>query len=283
MAQQTGIMRLSGPLGDFSFYEMKGKDYVRKKTRHAVGVDPRFDKTYLKGLDFGTASRASKLLRQALGPAVLPCCDDHMAQRLSGRFVRIVGADGTHILGKRQVLKSNLHFLKGFEFNKHSAFEALGISATPLINRATGEVKLTVSARSRKLANTKLVTTIASVDFASDTCASHAAVIFTIGRTKRKEVTLSGLIPDLRGEVIVALGVSSTAPDQPGAMAVVAVLTAEAGLRQASVQRREKTKRAIPIRMPVRAMISKAISGPVERDKYLSGNTGMRRRTFTRD
>lgn len=228
MAKQAGVIRLSGPLGDFSFYERDGKDYVRKKTLHAVGVDPRFDKTYLKGLDFGTASRASRLLRQALGPAVRPCCDDHIAQRLSGRFVSVVGADGAHVLGQRKVVTSNLHLLKGFEFNKHSAFEALNISATPVINRATGEVRLTVSTRSRKMANTGLVAAMTRVNFEEGTYASPDATTFTIGRKKSKELILSASAIDPRAVVVVTLGIPSAEPHQPGAMAIIGVLLASA-------------------------------------------------------
>src|SRR5262249_17123730 len=150
--RQRSIIKLSGKLGQFSHYEMKGKYYTRRKTQHDVAHDPRFKNTHAKGLDFGTASRASKLLRTALGPAIKCFNKDRMPARMTSRFIEVVAADQTHASGQRQVLAENLASLKNFEFNKKSAFAALGLSPSVSIDRQNNTITIDVAAQDLQLA-----------------------------------------------------------------------------------------------------------------------------------
>jgi len=125
MGIQHGLVKISGAVGNLSFYKMNGKYYVRLKTRHTkdrIHNDPAFARTLQNSLDFGKASRTSKALRAALRHIMASVSDTRMAGRFTGRLVRIMQTDTVHAAGERQIAHGKLTLLEGFEFNKHRAF-----------------------------------------------------------------------------------------------------------------------------------------------------------------
>jgi hypothetical protein len=246
MAKQLGLFKFTGQMGGISFYEMEGEYYARLKTAHNVGVDPRFDKTYRTGLDFGTASRASKLLRDALGHTVKPFVDPRYAGRLTARFVKTVAADNVHECGRRQVSSGDLSFLEGFEFNKHTALQAsLASSPTVSIDRVAGEVKIALLPSSTlAAASAQLVFSIVCINFKNGTYTSHHHTAPLDGGDVNGEFTVHApLDADPETAIIVTLGVAHTSHGQPYVMAIVTALPAEAGLQH----RREASPAKVPI------------------------------------
>ena len=252
-------------MGGVSFYEMKGNHYARLKTSHDVASDPRFNKTYRTGLDFGTASRASKLLRDALAQTVKPFADSRYAGRLTARFVKAVAADSTHECGQRQVSNGGLSFLEGFEFNKHAAFN-VGLASPPVvsIDRAAGSVRVAVAlSNTLALASAQLVSNIVCVNFKKGIYASHHHTVqLNPGNADGEFIFRAPLNADPNAAIIVTLGVVHTTHEQPNAMAIIAALPAEVpstrNVRRvhqpqelAPVKKRAKSSFHIPLRKSI--------------------------------
>jgi hypothetical protein len=59
MAKQIGFLKITGTLGDITFYELDGEFYARKKSSldgKRVKKDPRFRRTMYEAGEFGKAS-----------------------------------------------------------------------------------------------------------------------------------------------------------------------------------------------------------------------------------
>lgn len=210
-------------MGGISFYKRKGKYYARRKTSHNVANDPRFTKTYLNGLDFGTASRASKLFRTALAHCAKSFSDPQYYYRLTAHFYAAVRADNTQAAGQRTVSGGDLSAVKNFEFNKKIAFGKYFPDTTVSIDRWNDQVTIIMSpyAEAGKVKHTDLVVNIVSVNFKKGTytvCSHHISLVdgqttFTL------DAPLHG---DPEASIIVTLGVPS-GTNRSGAMTIAAV------------------------------------------------------------
>jgi hypothetical protein len=246
MAKQHGSIKLTGQLGGISFYEMDGNYYARRKTAHSaerIRTDPKFAKTYRNGLDFGTASRASKLLRKALRSIVAPFADNRMAGRMTGLLTKVVASDSIHTHGKRRASSGDLALLNGFEFNKH---QALCLSPKVFIDRVSGLVKISLPSVSASHGATsslprgaRIVAGIVSINFEKGTYTRHQQTCLV---DELQGSSLKCRVPvarDLQSTIIVTLGVTmdinninqenSSASDSYQAMAIVGVSTVSAG------------------------------------------------------
>jgi hypothetical protein len=223
MAKQCGIFRFTGQMGGISYYKRKGKYYARRKTAHNVANDARFSKTYLNGLDFGTASRASKSFRTALGHCVKSFSDPQYYYRLTALFYAAVRADNTQAAGQRTVSGGDLSAVKGFEFNKKTAFGKYFADTTVGIDRGNDQVTISMSPNSEggKVKHKDLVAHIVSVNFKKGTYTVYShnislvdgQAIFTLDAPLRANPEDS---------IIVTLGVPS-GTNRPGAMTIAAV------------------------------------------------------------
>lgn len=233
MAKQRGIFKFEGPMGDRSYYMRDGKYYVRRKTRHKVDTDPRFEKTHRKGLDFGTASRASKLLREALGHTVKPFSDTYMAGRMTARFVQAVAADQLHECGQRQVSAGNLSTLKGFEFNKHVSSLTLGLFPAVSIDSTKGKIKIALSPATmpQDISDAQLTIGITVINFQKGTYTPHNS-IYPLSTAAPTEFNLS--VPANVGPeaaIIVTLRITYIGAGERGQAMIVADVFTAAGIK----------------------------------------------------
>src|SRR3546814_8768915 len=107
MAQQEGIIKLKGKIGDLSFYKPKQRYQARMKgaiNAKRVATDPAFQRTRENVTEFGVAVRAAKYLRNVLRKLLAQHMDSGMSNRLRSRMLRVVKADTTHSRGQRRVL-----------------------------------------------------------------------------------------------------------------------------------------------------------------------------------
>jgi hypothetical protein len=174
MAVQHGPIQLTGQLGGVSYYEMDGKYYARSKTAHSaerIRTDPAFKPTHQNSLEFGRASKASKLLRKAWKEIGGDFADNRMYTRLNGCFKRVVQGDTQHSRGERTVVDGDFTRLLDFELNKHHSFYAWCPSKpVASVNRGRGAVALSLfqgseNASVSRHAPVKLVIGIAVIDF----------------------------------------------------------------------------------------------------------------------
>lgn len=85
MAKQTGFLKITGTLGDITFYELDGEFYARKKSSldgKRVKRDPRFRRTMEEAGEFGKASKAAREVYRQLPEE----------QRGHGVFGRLTGS-----------------------------------------------------------------------------------------------------------------------------------------------------------------------------------------------
>jgi hypothetical protein len=119
MAKQKGAVKLSGTIGDISFYEANDQFLAREKTgptRREVLTKDNFDRTRENALEFGRCSKAGKLLRSALGLTSGTHPDPTVTNRLTERLVRVLHSDTRSPRGKRRIQLGELSILERFEF-----------------------------------------------------------------------------------------------------------------------------------------------------------------------
>lgn len=119
MAKQKGAVKLSGTIGDISFYQSNNNFLAREKTgptRHQVLTADYFVRTRENGTEFGHCSSTGKLLRSALGLKGRDHPDTTVTNRLAARLVKVMHSDTESPRGQRRVHRGELSILEGFEF-----------------------------------------------------------------------------------------------------------------------------------------------------------------------
>jgi len=120
MAQQEGLIKLTGRIGELTFYKTKYGIRVRK----TKGVDPKrllndpcFERSRESSSEFGRACTAGKVLRYAVKLLTADLHDSGMCNRLMKEMLKVIQADAEHGRGLRKVLAANTELLNSFEFN----------------------------------------------------------------------------------------------------------------------------------------------------------------------
>ena len=91
MAKNSSLIKISGTLGDLTFYRMDGKDIVRRKTslnKKRVKSDPAFENSRKSSAVFGAASSLAKETYWALPKEKIQGLFDEFHE--TERLVRIV-------------------------------------------------------------------------------------------------------------------------------------------------------------------------------------------------
>ena len=148
MAQQKGIIKLKGTLGDITFYKSQDGYLAREKgslDASRIATDPNFQRTRENGEEFGRAGKAGKMLRTSIRALLLSVADSKMVGRLTKQMVKVIQADTTSIRGKRNVIDGEAELLKGFEFNIRSKFgTTLFAPFSATIDRASGNLTVAI-------------------------------------------------------------------------------------------------------------------------------------------
>lgn len=135
MARQTSIIKFTGKLGDTVGYR-NGKNYCLRS--HAAVKQTAATKKTAK--DFGTASKAGRLIRHSLHKMN----DTSHINRLNKVLGEIVRADMQNPAGQRKITDKAIHKLSGFRFNSYA-----GISCTPVIEKTNQEISISVTDNSK--------------------------------------------------------------------------------------------------------------------------------------
>lgn len=120
MAQQESPIKLTGKVGDLTFYKSKTGYHARIATgvdSARVRKDPSFQRTRENASEFGRAVRAAKRLRNMLRPLLPTYVDGGMTNRLHSRMSRLLKADSLNNRGERRIQFDNLQMLRHFNFN----------------------------------------------------------------------------------------------------------------------------------------------------------------------
>ncbi|PKB18066.1 hypothetical protein [Flavobacterium sp. 5] len=144
MAQQKGIIKLKGTIGDITFYKTKDGHMAREKggiDAKRIANDPAFQRTRENGAEFGRAGKAGKVLRTSIRSLLLNSSDSRMVSRLTQSMIKVLQADSTSERGMRNVIDGEAELLNGFEFNVNGTLSSsLFATYTPTIDRVSGEI-----------------------------------------------------------------------------------------------------------------------------------------------
>src|SRR5690554_5202739 len=149
MAKQKGIIKLTGKIGDLSFYKSKDGYLAREKggvDGERIKNDPAFVRTRENGSEFGLAATAGKTLRNAFRPMMMRAADNRVTSRLTRLMSQIRKLDTTSDRGKRSVgvaiqTQAAKDLLKGFNFNVRSMLNAI-LYRPIALDTSTGEITI---------------------------------------------------------------------------------------------------------------------------------------------
>ncbi|SIN81175.1 hypothetical protein [Chitinophaga niabensis] len=141
MATQTGVITYDGKLDKTIGYNRKGKRCVRRLPEQVR----RSDATILSGTDFGTASKAGKLVRMALVPALDIRMDYTLTNRLNKEMLKVLYT-GSRERGNRRIQNKALELLKGFQFNKATGLDRLLPFPTPQVVQDGDKLRIVIPA-----------------------------------------------------------------------------------------------------------------------------------------
>jgi len=110
MATYESFIKLNGAIGDLVFYNLNGKNIVRKKSgfnKTAYKKSPTYEKVRQNSSEFGHCSKVGKLIRSCISKYIELAEDALLYQRFAKIMTEIKDMDSEHEKGKRTV-KSGL-------------------------------------------------------------------------------------------------------------------------------------------------------------------------------
>lgn len=149
MAKQDGIFPLRGSIGEVTFTRTKNGYFARRKgkpiTREQLHSELRYRPTLNSTKDFGTAAKASALLRASTAGVLKLCANKQLNSKLTGCFRQILKTDTLNPPGERKVGDSDISLLKKFSFNQEVSFErVIGELCSVNIDLKSGQAVLAI-------------------------------------------------------------------------------------------------------------------------------------------
>ena len=141
MASQVGIFKFKGKLDNVIGYDRKGKRCYRRLPKHVR----RSIATILSGTDFGTASKAGKLIRSAFVPALDIRLDHTLTNRLNKVMLKVLYG-GSNERGSRRVQNKALELMKGFQFNQATGLDRLLPFPIPKVVQEGDKLRIAIPA-----------------------------------------------------------------------------------------------------------------------------------------
>lgn len=181
MARQKGVLKITGTLGDITFYKSKDGYLVREKggvDSNRLRNDPNFQRTRENSSEFGRAGKAGKTLRTSLRSLLKDVADFRMTSRLTQQMMRVIQLDETSVRGQRNVIDGETELLEGFDFNQNAKFGTCFFAPYQLnLDRSSGQAQIQIEtfnpaqaiAAPAGATHFKIVSCAAAVDFEADT------------------------------------------------------------------------------------------------------------------
>lgn len=115
MATYESFIKLNGAVGDLVFYNLNGKNVVRKKSgfnKAAYKKSPTYEKVRQNSFEFGHCSKIGKIIRLCISKYIELANEALLYQRFAKVMTNIKDLDVEHEKGKRSV-KSGLKTVEG--------------------------------------------------------------------------------------------------------------------------------------------------------------------------
>jgi len=124
MATYESLISINGSVGDLVFYNLNGKNVVRKKSgfnKNAFKKSPTYEKVRQNSSEFGHCSKIGKIIRQCLEEFIKEANDALLYQKFAKLMTEIKDLDSISEKGKRTVengiaTRSGMQLLKNFKF-----------------------------------------------------------------------------------------------------------------------------------------------------------------------
>lgn len=131
MATYESFIKLNGAIGDLVFYNLNGKNIVRKKSgfnKTAYKKSPTYEKVRQNSSEFGHCSKVGKLIRSSISKYIELAEDALLYQRFAKTMTEIKDLDAEHEKGNRTVkcglkTKDGKISLQNFELGKFPNFK----------------------------------------------------------------------------------------------------------------------------------------------------------------
>ncbi|MBW7674498.1 hypothetical protein [Chryseobacterium chendengshani] len=131
MATYNSFIKLNGSLGDLVFYNLNGKNVVRKKSgfnKNAFKKSPSYEKVRQNSSEFGHCSKTGKIIRQCLEEYITKTNDPLLYQKFAKLMTEIKDLDIISEKGKRTVKNGiatelGLQMLRNFKFGSIQTHE----------------------------------------------------------------------------------------------------------------------------------------------------------------
>ncbi|SIT20212.1 hypothetical protein SAMN05421786_108216 [Chryseobacterium ureilyticum] len=124
MATYESIIKIKGAVGDLVFYNLNGKNVVRKKSgfnKTAFKKNPSYEKVRQNSSEFGHCSKVGKIIRASLSTYIKEAGDPLLYQKFAKLMTEIKDLDTISERGKRTVesglrTESGKKLLREFQF-----------------------------------------------------------------------------------------------------------------------------------------------------------------------
>ena len=130
MAQVSGGLGITGSMGNFSIYRMRGSDklVLRQKggaSKQRIKKDPNFEQTRMNNNEWAGSALMARIMNNGLF-AVKHLADHGYFGKLTAVCKAIQSDDGENQKGKRAVrLSQSPYKLEGFGYNKYNPFDTV--------------------------------------------------------------------------------------------------------------------------------------------------------------
>lgn len=124
MATYESIIKITGAVGDLVFYNLNGKNVVRKKSgfnKAAFKKNPSYEKVRQNSSEFGHCSKMGKVIRKSLDVYIKKSGDPLLYQKFAKVMTAIKDSDTVSERGKRTVenglkTEKGIELLRAFQF-----------------------------------------------------------------------------------------------------------------------------------------------------------------------
>ncbi|WP_106915776.1 hypothetical protein [Chryseobacterium aurantiacum] len=106
MATYESVIKITGAVGDLVFYNLNGKNVVRKKSgfnKTAFKKNPSYEKVRQNSSEFGHCSKVGKIIRSSLNIYIKKAGDPLLYQKFAKLMTEIKDLDTVSERGKRTV------------------------------------------------------------------------------------------------------------------------------------------------------------------------------------
>ena len=149
MARQKSVLKVQGTLDELTFYQKKGRHYVRRKSSldgSRILTDPKFLRTRENFQEFQQVVQSGKIIRQGLQHSFSTVAEPGIHLRMNKLLNRIKNFDGVNARGQRTVPEGLLTpegnaLLTKFSLNTLAPFDQI-VRAKPTLDPITGIITI---------------------------------------------------------------------------------------------------------------------------------------------